>query len=377
MSEPFGADEQGRVLVVDDEVPVRMLLSRMLTHKGYEVDSAADGREALDLAGGRLYDLAFTDIMMPGMNGIELVERLLECQPDLAVIMVTAVDDPNTARQAIELGAYGYIIKPFELNEILINALNALRRRELELAAKRHREELEQEVAGRTTDLRRALADLKATHQALASSQEETIHRLARAAEFRDNETAQHIQRMSLYCRLLAQRVGLAEERSELVRMASTMHDVGKIGIPDDILLKPGRYNDAEYATMKQHAEIGFRILAGSDSPLLNLAADIALTHHEHVDGNGYPRGLRGNEIPLEGRIAAVTDVFDALTSKRVYKEAMPVRTAVGILQEGRGKQFDRDLLDTFLDSLDDILAIRDEFGDLGSVARVAGPEDA
>ncbi|HYO61441.1 MAG TPA: HD domain-containing phosphohydrolase [Actinomycetota bacterium] len=198
----------------------------------------------------------------------------------------------------------------------------------------------------------------------LRLAQEDVVERLSIAAEFRDDETARHVQRMSRYTALLARRSGGSPDRAEQVRTASVMHDVGKIGIPDSILLKPGKLTPEERRIMEQHSEIGYRILSGSRSELLTLAAKIAWTHHERVDGNGYPRRIAGEDIPIEGRMAAIADVFDALTSNKVYKKASPVQQAVDIMREGRGTHFDADLLYLFLDSMDEVVRIKERYAD-------------
>lgn len=208
--------------------------------------------------------------------------------------------------------------------------------------------------------LRESIGKLESSEHALALSQEETIMRLSIAVETRDQETGDHIERMGRYCALLAEKSGWDEQRCELLRIAAPLHDVGKIAIPDAILLKPGGLTDQERTEMERHAEIGYEILAGSDSPLLDLAAHIALSHHEHWDGMGYPNGLREEEIPIEGRMAAIADVFDALTSDRVYREAMSAEKALSIMAEGRGSHFDPTLLDLFFDSIVEVLMIRD-----------------
>jgi response regulator RpfG family c-di-GMP phosphodiesterase len=208
--------------------------------------------------------------------------------------------------------------------------------------------------------LRETIEDLERSENALEHSQEETIMRLSMAVERRDQETGDHIERMGRYCSLLASKLGWSDQRCELLRIAAPLHDVGKIAIPDAILLKPGALTPEERVEIERHAEIGHEILAGSDSPLLDLAARIALSHHEHWDGNGYPNGLVGDEIPIEGRMAAIADVFDALTSDRVYRPAMTVERALAIMSEGRGAHFDPTLLDTFFDSIVEVLMIRD-----------------
>ena len=356
----MGLPGSAHILVVDDEEPIRRLLVRVLTRHGYTCEQASNGAEARGVLGKASVDLVLSDVNMPGESGIDLVEHLLSNMRDLAVIMVTGVDDTELAERALGLGAYGYIIKPFEQNELVINVSNALRRRSLEIENRRHREKLEQLVRERTADLWRAVQELEQARDDLRASQTETIERLAMAAEFRDDETAKHINRMSHYCKLLTHKLTGDLERAELVQLAAVMHDVGKIGISDNILLKPGKLTEAEYEEMKKHAEYGYKILAGGRSKLLELAATIAYTHHEKVDGTGYPKGLKGDEIPIEGRIAAVADVFDALTTNRVYRKAFPLPTAVEMMKEGRGTHFDAELLDSFLDSLDEAIRIKE-----------------
>ncbi|MEA2499025.1 MAG: cyclic di-GMP phosphodiesterase [Actinomycetota bacterium] len=370
-SEPHGTLEseagssplQQRILVVDDEPAVRAMLMRLLKRAGYECADAADSNEAKRLVAKDDFALVLTDMNMPGDSGMDLVAALLVDDPDLATIMVTGVDDTLLAKVALEIGAYGYVIKPFESNEILISVANALRRRDLEMENRRHRDTLEQMVAERTRELWSAVNELEQTKKDLRVSQAETIERLAIAAEYRDDETARHIHRMSRYSELLVRRTGGGDDRAEFVRLASIMHDVGKIGIPDHILLKPGKLTPEEYATMQGHAEIGHRILVDSNSALLDLAASIALTHHEKIDGSGYPSGLAGDEIPFEGRVAAIADVFDALTTDRIYRRAFPIGEAVEMMKAGRGSHFDADLLDVFLDSLPLVLEIKEAYG--------------
>jgi putative two-component system response regulator len=251
------------------------------------------------------------------------------------------------------------VLKPFKPNELAINVANALRRRALEIERRSHREELEQTVLQRTAALRDTIASLETSERELRRLQEEAIRRLSWAAEFRNQETGQHIVRMSAYCHLLARLAGLDAERAELLRIASPMHDVGKIGIPDAILLKPTPLTEDEHLVMQGHTVIGHRILAGSGVELLELAATLALTHHEWVDGTGYPHALRRDDIPVEGRIAAIADVFDALISDRIYRPAFTPDEARAVLEAGRGTHFDADLLDLFLGAWDEVLAIR------------------
>ena len=360
LAEPKLDEAKQRLLVVDDEPAVRRALTRVLTRAGYDCVEAGDSDQAKKLVTEQDFALVLSDMNLPGDSGMDLITALLADDPDLAAIMVTGMDDMKIAQMALDVGAYGYVIKPFENNEILIGVANALRRRALEIESRLHSEKLELMVKERTADLWSAVKGLEQAHDDLRMSQTETVERLTIAAEYRDDETARHIHRMSRYCQLLVRRTGGDTERAEFVRLASVMHDVGKIGIPDHILLKPGKLSGPEYQIMQQHAEIGHRILMGSNSPLLDLAASIALTHHEKVDGSGYPNGLSADEIPFEGRVAAIADVFDALTTNRVYRKAFTLSEALGIIKDGRGKHFDAELLDVFLDSLDVVLKIKE-----------------
>ena len=352
------------ILIIDDEDLIRRMLGRMLRRKGFDTTLAASASEAREFLAERALDLVLSDVNMPGESGLDLVRYVMETYPDTAAVMVTGVDDPQVAATALKIGAYGYIIKPFETNEVLINVANALRLRTLEIENRRYRTYLEDTVQERTRDLQRAVENLEEASTELRVSREETIQRLARAAEFRSDETALHIRRMCLYCELLARHAGLSEKRCELIRIASPMHDIGKIGTPDAILMKKGRLSPEEFETMKQHAEVGYRILSGSSSEMLQMAADIARTHHEKWDGSGYPAGLVGEEIPIEGRICAIADVFDALTSKRCYKDAFTVERAKEIMEEGRNKHFDPDLLDLFWKHVDEVLVIKSNYID-------------
>ena len=348
-----------RILIVDDEDQIRALLARLLGAHGYQcliAESAAAARCVLEETD---VSLVLSDVNMPGESGIDFTREVLARYPDTAVVMVTGMDDRSYADAAIELGAYGYVLKPFKPNELIINVGNALRRRALEIESRSSRERLEQTVLDRTAALRDTVAQLESSDAELRRLREETIRRLSWAAEFRNQETGEHIVRMSLYCALLARLAGLDPGHAEAIRVASPMHDVGKIGIPDRILLKPGRLSEDERRVMEAHTEMGHRILAGSGVELLDLAAVMALTHHEWMDGAGYPSGAAGEDIPIEGRICAIADVFDALTSDRVYRPSFPPDEARSLMLEGRGTQFDPDLLDLFLGSFDDVLAIR------------------
>jgi putative two-component system response regulator len=328
-----------RVLVVDDEEPVRRMIARMVTSSGeWECETAADAAEARTLMARSGFALVICDVNMPGESGTELTRWIREHHGDVAVLMATGIDDPALAQSVLELGAYGYLVKPFKRHEVQINVANALHRRRLEIENRDHRALLEERVAERTRELRR--------------SREETIRRLSLAIEFRSRETGEHVERIGTGAALIGRRLRLDPGRCERIRLAAPLHDVGKIGIPDEILLKPGPLTGAERTRMEEHAEFGYRLLTGSGSDMLETAATIAWTHHERWDGMGYPRGLPGEAIPMDGRITAVMDVYDALTHDRVYRPAMALDRALEIMRAGRGSQFDPAVLDAFLDCL-------------------------
>lgn len=350
------------MLVVGDDYEIREMLSSLLSEKGYYCSSAANAQEARDLLAENEYALVIADVDLSGLSGLNFVIELEQQHPDTAVCMVTGADDPSMVGAALEMGAYGYMVKPVERNEVLINVANALRLRTLEKENRTHREKLEQLVRTRTEDLKEALLRLQRVEQEVRTSREETIERLSIAAEFRDNETQRHIKRVSGYCELLARAAAEDEDHCEMIRIASQLHDVGKIGIPDALLLKTGRLTEEEREAMKEHTELGYRILSGTNSEVLSIAASIALTHHERFDGTGYPRGLAGESIPLEGRIMAVADVFDGLTSDRVYKSAVPLEEAIEVMRKESEHQLDPDLVDLFLTSMDYVLAVKEQF---------------
>ncbi len=359
--------DEKNILVVDDEEPIRRLLGHLLQTHGYPVALAADAREARQQLEEQRFALILCDVNMPRESGMDLLQHVLSKYPHTAAIMVTGLDSPVLANAALDMGAFGYIIKPFEANEVLINVANAFRRRRLEIENRAHCQNLEDIVRTRTMALQQALEWLERSEKELRLSREETIQRLAIAAEFRDSSTAKHIQRMSHYCELLARKIGLSAERCDLIRTASPMHDIGKIGTPDHVLLKPGKFTPEEFNVIAQHAEIGYRILGGSDAELLKVAAVIAWTHHERWDGSGYPRGLKGEGIPIEGRIAAIADAFDALTTERVYKPAFELDHAVDLMLKHRGEHYDPDLLDVFLASMEDVRNIHERYADLAN----------
>ena len=350
------------VLIVDDEPAICEILGQLMAREGYSVLTRSDPSEALDVIDEDEPTILLTDVRMPGMNGLELLERVRETHPNVGVLLITAVDDRETAITALKKGAYGYITKPFSFDEVAVQVAGAIQRRSLEIHARAHSEELEEQVSDRTRRLRRTMRELEVSNRALSRSYEDTIMRLAAAAEYRDEESGQHIRRMSKYCKRIAEELQLDAEFTRLIELASPMHDIGKIGVPDRILRKPGKLTPEEFETMKTHCVIGAMILEGSDVPLLQMAARVARNHHERFDGSGYPSGLAGEAIPLEGRIVAVADVFDALTTERVYKPAYAEDVTLSMMQAQRGVHFAPRVLDAFLGIQGEILRIRSTF---------------
>ena len=357
---PAGRTPPVRILAADDQEDTRRILQRALSTLGYEVEMACDGIEALaKLPLGA--DLVLLDARMPGLDGFEVARRI-RADPersDLPIIMVTGLDSREDRLRAVEAGVNDFIAKPFELTELRARTESLLRLKEATDALKRHRAELEQTVAKRTADLRLALDGMAEAQRSTYAAHLDTIRRLVIAAEYKDRDTAAHIERIGLYSELIASALCLAPGEVEVIRNASPMHDVGKIGIPDAVLLNPRKLDAEEWEVMKKHTTIGARILHGSPSPVLQAGEVIALTHHERWDGSGYPAGLSGEGIPLAGRICAVADVFDALSSNRHYRDALPNDTVWEMLQAERGRHFDPAVLDTFLESREQVEGIQ------------------
>jgi cyclic di-GMP phosphodiesterase len=349
------------ILATDDRPEVLRLVERSLGDR-YRCELATSVAEAREKLAAKPFELSLCDIQMPGESGLVLVEEIAREHPGTAIVMVTGVDDPEIADKAFHLGAQGYLVKPFWPGQLQITVANALRQHRLELAEESRHEALLGSAEEKAEALRHEL--IGAQRQAirdLRSSRQETVERLARAIEMHDPATGRHIGRMATVTALLGGRIGLDAERVLLLRAAAPMHDVGKIATPDSVLHKQGELTESERRRMQDHTTVGFEILGAvnSESELLRMAATIALTHHEWFDGSGYPRGLKGEAIPIEGRIAAVADVFDALLSNRPYRPAFPVEEAVEMIGSERGTHFDPEVVDALLGNLDEAVSLR------------------
>ncbi|GAB4119577.1 MAG: two-component system response regulator [Sideroxydans sp.] len=339
-------------VVIIDDAQINVTLLQHLVKKLPECTAQGftDPQAGLDWCLANTPDLLIVDYMMPGMSGTELVARFRARHAEIPVLMVTANSEQALRNQALQQGVTDFLTKPLDNTEFVARATNMLALRRSHKQLSNHAEWLAEEVR-------------KAT-QKLVEQERETIFCLAKAAEYRDPETGAHILRMAHYSRHIAENLGLPVEQQELLLEAAPMHDIGKVGTPDLILLKPGKLTEQEFSIMKQHAVIGYEVLDRGTSPLLKTAAEIAHTHHEKFDGSGYPRGLKGSDIPLFGRIVAVADVFDALTSERPYKKAWSVEAACDLLRQNSGSHFDPACIEAFFANFDRVLAIKAQYMD-------------
>ncbi|MFP4472589.1 MAG: HD domain-containing phosphohydrolase [Candidatus Omnitrophota bacterium] len=342
-----------RILIIDDQKLHHLYLQNVLKNAGYDdVRCLAEPLDTFTTVEDYHPDLIILDILMPHMDGFQVMQQLQDFRQEhyLPILAISAETSPEFRLKVLQSGATDFLTKPYENVEILFRIRNMLEMRQLHLALEGQNRILEEVVEERTRELK--------------DSQKEIIQRLAQAAEFRDNETGKHIIRMSYYAERLGRAMGLSDEECELLQIASPLHDIGKIGIPDDILLKPGKLTTEEYKIMKTHALIGGELLAGSRSPVMKMARLITLTHHERWDGTGYPNGLKGDDIPLVGQICSICDIFDALMSKRCYKKAWTPQQAAQEIIKFKGTFFKPELVDAFERILPDLFRIREEYGD-------------
>ena len=341
------------ILIVDDEPANLKLLDKMLRSQGYQsLVLVDDPRLVVDLYRITQPVLILLDINMPHLDGYQVMEQLKALNDPLLppIVILTAQHGKDYLLRALAAGARDFIGKPFDRNELLMRVRNLLDAQMAHRLMYDQKNVLEDMVQARTEELRRTRLQI--------------VQRLGMAAEYRDEETGNHILRMSHSCALLARAIGWSEADCDLILNASPMHDIGKIGIPDAIMLKPGKFEPHEWEIMQTHAAIGGKLLEGDDSTLMCMAREIALTHHEKWDGSGYPNGLAGEAIPQSGRIAALADVFDALTSVRPYKKAWTVEAAVDLIKDNKGKHFDPALVEVFLQELPGVVAIRERFAE-------------
>jgi putative two-component system response regulator len=341
------------IVIVDDSPIIIALLKKLVSRmEGCRAIPFTSAAQALGWCVENEPDLVIVDYMMPEMDGIQFTRRfrLLPGKVDTPVLMVTAAEDRELRHRALSLGINDFLNKPFDQIELEARARNMLALRSSQKKLANRALLLADEVAKATVEI--------------VNRERETLLCLGRAAEHRDPETHEHIIRMSNYSKLIARRMGMNEAECELMLLSSPLHDIGKIGTPDNILLKPGKLTPEEFEIMKLHTVIGEKILSNSVSPILQAGARIAISHHEKFDGSGYPNALKGTAIPLEGRIVAVADVFDALTSERPYKKAWDLDRATDLLKESRGGHFDPEVVDAFFDVFDEVLEVKRQYQD-------------
>jgi putative two-component system response regulator len=344
------------ILVVDDEERNVKLLKTLLNAEGYATLAANNGNDALTIAAAEKPDLILLDVMMPGMDGFEVVAQLKADQRTrtVPVIMVTALDDRESKLHALEAGAEEFLSKPIDRADLRVRVRNLLRLKQYGDLLANHNKILEQQVQERTAQLEEAYRD--------------TVFTLVRAAEHKDQETGRHVRRISHYCRVLAEAMGLPTEISDAIANSSPMHDIGKIGIPDHVLLKAGGLTPEEWVIMKTHCALGASILANGTSPYTSMGAEIALNHHERWDGSGYPNGSRGEAIPLAARIMQICDVYDALRSRRPYKQPIDHARTIEIISLGDDRtspaHFDPAVLATFIAQADRFALVFDQHAD-------------
>jgi putative two-component system response regulator len=375
MSEPM---EERNILIIDDEAVLRQSLCYFLEDREYNVQAADDGQTGLELMAEYSFDLVITDLRMPRVDGMEILDYMKEHLPETPVIVISGANRMDDAIQALRRGAWDFLTKPIhDLTILEYTVKSVIEKADLIKENKKYHNQLELLVKERT-------AELEYLNRQLELSRRQIIGILSQAAEYRDFGSSNHFTRVSKITECISRGLGISEEEAKRISLAAPMHDLGKIGIPDEILLKEGKLNETEWEIMKKHCRYGDEILRSNDfvdsfcnldhlklsaePPLMtqsfiNTAAIIALNHHEHWDGSGYPIGLQGEDIPLEARITAVADVFDTLCSDRPYKKAWPVQNCIDFLKEQRGKHFDPRIIDVFLEYLPDINSIEQAMG--------------
>jgi len=342
---------KSKILIVDDNLTNISLLEQLLNMIGYSnVESTSNPEEVIPLYKIHVYDLILLDLNMPVLNGFDIMKAIAkEINEDyLPVIVITAMNDQDVCKQSLSMGARDFITKPFDHIEVSHRIYNMLEVRVLYNQHYEHEKILEEKVKQRTLELEHTNIEM--------------IRRLGQASEYRDNETGMHIFRMSIACKMLSIALELGDKFSQSMLEASPLHDLGKIGIPDKILLKEAPLDEDEWQIMKTHTTIGADLLAHHRSDIMNLSQSIALNHHEKWNGSGYPNGLAGSSIPIEARIASICDVFDALTSERPYKKAWPVKDVISYIKDNSAKQFDPKIVDKFITIIPEVIQLRNKY---------------
>jgi putative two-component system response regulator len=350
------------VLVVHEEGRVRRKSEELVRSRGYTCDGADSDSAARACLQKERYNLILLDLKLPGESGMELLTHIRGTYPELEVLMLTGHYDPRLAEAAVELGLCEYLVKPVRPKDLLTHISGALYRGDLEAENRRDRRRLEVTVRERTHELLDALMAVDQTDATVQALETGIMLRLARVVEIRDEDSGRHLERMSQFCAIVGRELGLPAIQCERLRTASQLHDVGTVVIPDAILFKAGKLSGEEFGVVKGHAEAGYRMLIDSSSELVQESALVAWTHHERWDGTGYPRGLSGEDIPIEGRIAAIADVFDALTSHRIYRPAFSVVTAIEMIEAERAHHFDPQVLDAFHAAVGELQVVRQKY---------------
>lgn len=328
------------ILTVDDEEMIRDLMVTALSREGYRCFQAGSAEEARSVLQNNRIDLAILDIMMPGLSGDDFLKELKVLSPETVVLMVTALSDTETAMKCIHLGAYDYILKPFDIDRVLLTIHNALEKQRLLAENREYQANLEKKVDEQTRQIRMAMEDLNLAYN-------HTLTALVRALDAREKETGSHSERVMTYTLLLGEAMGVPEQDLSVMARGALLHDIGKVGISDNILLKPAKLDEREWMEMMRHPQLGYEILSGIK--FLKGPAEMVLAHHERFDGSGYPKGLSRSGIPLGARIFSLVDTLDAMTSNRPYRKALPFESVTSEVKRCRGTQFDPEIVDIFL----------------------------
>jgi len=361
-------DPRGRILVVDDERAICAILAERLSLEGFECCSCSSGKDALALLAEETFDSVISDLQMPGMTGLELLNQVRRTYPRLAFLIATGHNDINIGVEAMKQGADDYLLKPLQLDAVVSSVRRAIEKKHLEVELENYRSHLQEMVDHRTKQLQSAMKRIELTY-------DETLEALGAALDLRDTDTAGHSRRVSLYCLEMARPMGCSNEQLKEIARGAYLHDIGKIGIPDAILLKPGKLTEQEMAIMQTHARIGYELV--HRIAFLAPAAEIVLTHQERYDGTGYPQRLSKNQIPIGSRIFAVADTLDAMTSDRPYRRALPFSAAREEIIRESSRQFDPEVINVFLSIPENVWEnIRREVASLHEEGRDSSPKE-